>query len=100
MICAGCSGAMVLTPDAVGRMRLRCPTCQGVAQVRRHPDDAMLPQGLVRTAELPLLEPGQLRCQVCAKGLSVNARFHPECLGAGQLLVQAMRNERNARSGR
>jgi hypothetical protein len=102
MVCAGCDGPMVITKDAIGRDRLRCPTCQGVAKPYRHPDDAMIPQGLVRAniVELPPIQPGQLRCQVCAKGVSVNARFHRECLGLGQLLVQAMRNERNARTER
>lgn len=98
-VCARCDGSMVITRDAIGRERQRCPHCDGVSSVRVHPDDAQLPQGLVRAnvVELPRIEPGQLRCQVCARGLSTNDRFHLECRGAGLLLVQAMRNARNQR---
>jgi DNA-directed RNA polymerase subunit RPC12/RpoP len=101
-ICARCDGPITITKDAIGRERIRCPKCDGVSRIRPHVDDVQLPQGLVRAnvVELPPLEPGQLRCQVCAGGLNTNDRFHPECRGAGLLLVQAMRNERNARSGR
>jgi hypothetical protein len=72
---------MEITKDALGRDRKRCPRCDGVARhVTVHPDDAQIPQGLVRAMPaLPPVEPGQLRCQVCAKGVVGNVRFHPEC---------------------
>lgn len=97
MVCAGCDGPMTITKDAVGRERWRCKQCQGVSTIKPHPDDAQLPQGLVRAnvVELPRIDAGQLRCQVCAKGLRVNDRFHPERRGVGLSLVQAMRLERN-----
>lgn len=84
MICAGCDGEMVITPDAIGRPRKRCPKCQGVAEVRHHPDDVLTPITVVSLAKLtaaalPPVEPGQLRCQRCAKGVEGDARFHPEC---------------------
>jgi hypothetical protein len=87
LICARCDGAMVLTPDAIGRLRKRCPTCDGVAKVRHHPDQVLVPQTLVRlTADaLPHVEPGQLRCQRCAKGVDGNVRFHTECAAAAAL---------------
>jgi hypothetical protein len=79
-VCARCDGQMVTKPDAVGRPRLRCPRCDGVSAPRpRHPDDAMLPQGLVRVRVLPEVRPGQLRCQRCARGVEGTARFCAEC---------------------
>lgn len=80
MICAGCDGQMVVTKDAIGRDRLRCPKCQGVSRIRPHPDQVLVPQGLVRAASaLPQVEPGQLRCQRCARGVAGRARFCSTC---------------------
>lgn len=115
-ICAGCDGQMVITHDAVGNERLRCPRCHGVARPRRHPDDAMLPQGLVRATdapvriirqvvrvevpspperivELPPIRAGQLRCQVCGRGVMNAERFcrEPSCIAEGQRLIEALR---------
>jgi len=115
MVCAGCSGPMQITKDACGNERLRCPVCQGVARPHRHPDDAMLPQGLVRAdsvrvvrqivrlpapppervVELPAIQPGQLRCQVCAHGVDGDARFCADCQQ-----VKDRARKREARSAR
>lgn len=85
MICARCDGPMKVTHDAIGRSRLRCPRCDGIAPVRaRHPDDAMIPQGLVRAGALPPLAPGQLRCQSCARGIVGRARLCADCLDASK----------------
>jgi hypothetical protein len=80
-ICARCDGPMVAKPDAVGRIRLRCPKCDGVSPPRpRHPDDAMIPQGLVHlVGALPPVAPGQLRCQRCARGVKGDRRFCAQC---------------------
>jgi hypothetical protein len=75
MICARCDGQMVVTRNAVGVERVRCPRCDGVAKVRHHPDEVLIPQGLVPASTLPPIAPGQLRCQWCARGVSGNARF-------------------------
>jgi phage FluMu protein Com len=87
LICARCDGTMVLTPDAIGRLRKRCPKCDGVAKVRHHPDQVLVPVTLAKlTADaLPPVEPGQLRCQRCAKGVDGNVRFHTECAAAAAL---------------
>lgn len=78
--CARCDRRMVVTKDAIGRERYRCPHCDGVAQSRHHPDEVMLPQGLVRASPaLPPISPGQLRCQRCAKGVEGDHRFCPGC---------------------
>ena len=81
MVCARCDGAMVITTDAIGRERLRCPRCDGVARrVTVHPDEVLVPQTLVRAASsLPSVRPGQLRCQRCAKGVEGNGRLCPAC---------------------
>jgi hypothetical protein len=80
-ICARCDGQMVAKPDAVGRVRLRCPRCDGVSAPQvRHPDDAMLPQGLVKVHQLPPVAPDQLRCQRCAHGVIGEARFCVACV--------------------
>jgi hypothetical protein len=125
MICASCDGPMVITKDAVGRARLRCPSCQGVAKPYRHPDDAMLPQGLVpvngapprvirevvrvevpapaiatRTVvELPPLESGHLRCQLCGVGINPHHRFCGDCAEGGQLILAALRLRERAERG-
>ncbi len=80
--CARCDRQMVITKDAVGRPRKRCPWCDGVAAVKAHPDEVLLPQGLVRVkfAALPPIEPGQLRCQICAHGVNPRMRFCDGCL--------------------
>jgi hypothetical protein len=79
-ICARCDGQMVAKPNAVGIIRLRCPRCDGVSAPQvRHPDDAMLPQGLVRVTPLPEVQPGQLRCQWCAPRRRGERRFCDEC---------------------
>lgn len=88
-ICARCDGAMVVTEDAIGRKRHRCPRCDGVAEPRpRHPDDARKPQALVPIASpLPPIGPGQLRCQLCACGVPITERFCESCAprrGAGR----------------
>lgn len=77
-----CGLAMVATKDAIGRVRHRCPACDGVAAPRRgSPDDiALMPQGLVALQNmLPAITPGQLRCQGCAKGVEGQARFCARC---------------------
>jgi hypothetical protein len=79
LICAGCDGQMVVTKDAIGRERRRCPKCTGVATVRRHPDEVLIPQGLVRASLLPPISAGQLRCQLCARGVDPTERFCTPC---------------------
>jgi hypothetical protein len=84
-ICARCDDgvtrSLVISHDAIGRERLRCPHCDGVAKPRpAHPDDVRLPQGLVTAQMLPPLAHGQLRCQLCAKGVPFTARFCDECV--------------------
>lgn len=80
--CAGCDGPMVITHDAIGRPRKRCPKCDGISHNRRHPDEVLLPQGLVRAhARLPEIAAGQLRCQRCARGVEGRARFCSDCHG-------------------
>ena len=78
----GCGSELVMKPDAIGRMRERCPKCDGVSAPRpRHPDDAMIPQGLVHLVNtLPPVAPGQLRCQRCADGVDGRARFCAACI--------------------
>jgi hypothetical protein len=124
MICAGCDGPMVITKDAVGRERVRCPRCQGVAEPRRNPNDAMVPQGLVkatgeprvirqivrvevpapppepvRIVELPPIKRGQLRCQLCAYGVDPASRFCSECASAGQALIEAAKRKQEENRG-
>lgn len=77
--CARCDGRMVITRDALGRERRRCPRCDGVSRVRVHPDEVLLPQGLVRAQALPSVLPGQLRCQRCARGVDPSERFCVTC---------------------
>jgi ribosomal protein L40E len=80
--CPRCSTLLVTTQDAIGRTRHRCPKCVGVAKASyRHPDDAFMPQGLVRVASaLPAIRAGQLRCQRCAEGVEGRlARFCERC---------------------
>jgi hypothetical protein len=85
MICARCDGPMTITHDALRRPRKRCERCDGVAAPRPpHPDEVLRPVTLasLTAAALPPVEPGQLRCQRCAKGVVGDVRFHPECLRA------------------
>lgn len=93
MICARCDGPMVITQDALGRPRKRCPRCDGVSRVRRHPDEVRVPitLGKLTADALPPVAPGQLRCQRCAKGVDGNVRFHPECMAAYQLAKKQRR---------
>lgn len=79
MVCARCDSRLVVTRDAIGRERRRCPKCDGVSQIRPHPDDAMVPQGLVRANLLPPVAAGQLRCQRCACGVEGDRRFCSAC---------------------
>jgi hypothetical protein len=117
-VCASCDGPMERTKDAIGRERYRCPKCQGVAKARpRHPDDAMIPQGLVpvagtpprvlreivrvivpapappaeRVVELPPIRKGQLRCQLCGEGVDPAVRFCSDCSEGGYLILKATR---------
>lgn len=86
--CAGCDTPMVITRDAIGRPRKRCPKCDGVSHNRRHPDEVLLPQGLVRAMPtLPPVLPGQLRCQRCAHGVEGRARFCADCHGKTKLKI-------------
>jgi hypothetical protein len=114
MICAGCDGPMTITKDAIGRERIRCKRCHGVSEVRRNPNDAMIPQGLVRAnlsvrvireivkvrepiaepirvVELPAIRPGQLRCQLCAVGVDPSCRFCDVCSREGHRQLTALR---------
>jgi hypothetical protein len=125
MICSGCDGQMVFRKDAIGRDYLRCPTCSPFARDPvRHPDDAMLPQGLVRTdavrvvreivrvevpvpapppervVELPPINPGQVRCQLCAVGVDPRSRFCPKCAKDGNAIVSEVRELRRNRGTR
>ena len=85
MVCARCDGQMVVTKDAIGRERLRCPRCDRVTARRADPNEALIPQGLVRADKLlPLVRPGQLRCQVCAHGVEGNGRLCPACTAAAK----------------
>lgn len=119
--CAGCDGEMAITFDAIGRERYRCPRCHGVARPRCHPDDAMIPQGLVRAIApprvvetivhvpvlppepvpvigLPPIRPGQLRCQLCAHGIDSRSRFCTICATTGHVIM-AERRERQRNRG-
>jgi hypothetical protein len=81
LVCARCDGDMVITHDAIGRPRRRCPRCDGVAKrTPPHPDDVFMPQGLVRANGLPAIAPGQVRFQRCAHGITASARFCVECV--------------------
>lgn len=79
--CETCGTPLVFSPDAIGRLRGRCPACEGTAPRRPpHPDEVLVPQSLVRASTaLPPIAPGQLRCQRCACGVDGRARFCPEC---------------------
>lgn len=78
--CGKCGTILVHKKDAIGRVYTRCPKCDGVApEQHRHPDDAMLPQGLVKVHTLPPVQPGQLRCQQCARGVEGDVRFCVTC---------------------
>jgi hypothetical protein len=94
LICAGCDGQMVVTKDAIGRERRRCPKCTGVAAVRRHPDEVLLPQGLVRASLLPPIGAGQLRCQMCARGVDPKDRFCATCQEQRTARAEAERLQR------
>lgn len=76
-----CGEYIVFTPDAIGRMRERCPKCDGVAK------SPTLRPGEVRRPQhgLPMIKPGQLRCQVCARGVMKTARFCVDCQPATTL---------------
>ena len=91
--CSTCRTLLVVTHDAIGRARYRCPTCEGVAKTSyRHPDDAFMPQGLARVASaLPAIRSGQLRCQGCARGVEGLLRFCPSCVQARQAMVHGVR---------
>jgi hypothetical protein len=92
--CASCGTEMVITLDALQRERKRCLKCDGVAAPRPpHPDQVLVPitLGKLTADALPPVEPGQLRCQLCANGVDGNLRFHPECAAARQ---RAMRQRR------
>lgn len=85
LICAGCDGQMVITYDALQRPRKRCPNCDGIAAPKPpHPDQVLVPVTLasLTAIALPPVEPRQLRCQRCAKGVEGHARFHTECARA------------------
>lgn len=81
--CLKCGGDTVTKMDAIGRTRQRCPRCEGVSPVRpRHPDEALVPQTLVRSntqRALPPIAEGQLRCQRCARGVVGRARLCRAC---------------------
>lgn len=80
--CARCGRALEFTLDPIGRVRGRCPRCDGVAPKQaHHPDEVLVPQTLVAAARaLPPIAPGQLRCQRCARGVRGHARFcSPAC---------------------
>jgi hypothetical protein len=75
-----CGEFMIYTPDAIGRLRPRCPKCQGIVKRTTRPDERLLPQTLVRESDLlPRVAPGQLRCQRCAKGVDGDRRFCAGC---------------------
>lgn len=75
--CPTCGAALVDSLDAIGRLRLRCPSCDRVAPSRPpSPDECLVPQTLVSAApRLPPVQPGQLRCQRCGTGVVGRARF-------------------------
>lgn len=88
LICARCDGRMVITKDALQRDRKRCPRCDGVAAPRTpHPDEVKRPLTLaaLTAMALPPVEPGQLRCQRCARGVDGDARFCERCEYAREL---------------
>lgn len=74
--CTRCGGDVTFTPDAIGRMRERCPRCDRVGPAPR------ITPGEVRGPQLlPSIEPGQLRCQGCGRGVDgQRARFCPRCV--------------------
>jgi hypothetical protein len=80
--CAGCDSQMVITYDALRRPRKRCPKCDGLSKPRApHPDTVLVPvalKPLAMAAGLPPVEPGQLRCQRCARGVDGDVRFCEE----------------------
>lgn len=86
----GCGSYLEFTPDAIGRMRERCPSCDGVARRPSvlHPSLRATAQALVpvtRAGEftLPPVAEGQLRCQRCARGVDGSKRFCGACRGIG-----------------
>lgn len=83
----GCGSELVFTPDAIGRLRERCPSCDGVAPIVYSPHVAR-PQGNHPELQpapaptpqlLPRIEPGQVRCQGCAHGVAPEARLCVRC---------------------
>lgn len=92
----GCGAKLELTPDAIGRLRERCPRCDGKAkppvirpgEVRRSQEveygrpverrsSIALPAGVYR---LPSIAPGEVRCQRCARGVPPNRRVCKPCI--------------------
>lgn len=82
--CATCGATLLITRDAIGRTRTRCPACVGVAKPHIHPDEVFVSQTITPSAAplLPPIKKGQLRCQVCAKGVDSKKRFCPPCSDA------------------
>jgi Helix-turn-helix domain len=84
--CARCKKLGRQTPlvqksDAIGRVRDRCPRCDGVSKPQpRHPDEVLRPQALISPAELlPSCPAGKLRCQACAHAVEGDARLCARC---------------------
>lgn len=83
----GCGDYLVFTPDAIGRMRERCPTCDGVNRrpsslapdLLRVTPQELVPVARVGTYTLPPVTAGQLRCQRCARGVVGLHRFCVDC---------------------
>jgi hypothetical protein len=102
----GCGTAVELTPDAIGRLRERCPKCDGIArppvlrpgEVRRTQEIELgAPSGRRSIAlspgvyRLPDIDPGQLRCQVCARGVTGNRRICEPCVADRRTAAAAAR---------
>jgi phage FluMu protein Com len=96
--CKTCNEFLVYTPDAIGRLRARCPRCQGVAKQRPRPNAVLVPMTLAeveRLPQLPPITPGQLRCQRCARGVARRVdRFCAECRPLVAQESRALRLER------
>jgi hypothetical protein len=100
--CPDCHTELEVRLDAIGRTRTVCPRCRprSIASATRHPDDAFMPQALVRLPRanaLPPVAAGQLRCQRCARGVEGKARLCPSCQGAAHRASERSRRSTSPR---
>jgi hypothetical protein len=69
-VCPSCRAEMMMVPNRLGAIVDRCPNpkCTGSAF-----------KPTTSGYRLPPVEPGQLRCQVCAEGVAAQDRFCTPC---------------------